>query len=74
MVRSTRKISGQPKQLGQNNRLKLEQASATQQPIVPLNTELHAHLLQSGAACPSSYESAMVALENLRKLKRESGC
>lgn len=74
MTQSIQKFSGQLKPLGQNNQFQLEQASVTQQPIAPLNTELHARLLQSGAARPSSYESAMIALENLRRLKRESGC
>lgn len=72
MTRSINNLSGQLKPLGENNGLQLEQASATQQPVVPLNTKLHAQLLQSGTARPSSYESAMIALENLRRFNRES--
>lgn len=35
-------------------------------PTVPLNTKLHVQLLRAGTVRPSSYASAMSALEKLR--------
>lgn len=36
---------------------------------VKLNTELHAQLLRSGKVRPSTFESAMAALERLRRAR-----
>ncbi len=41
-------------------------------PIIPLNTELHAQLIHRGVAVRSTYESAMIALDRLRKQKRDT--
>lgn len=40
-------------------------------PVIPLNAELHAQLINRGVAVRSTYESAMIALDRIRKQKRE---
>lgn len=47
----------------------VEYTSAPAAKSVKLNTELHAQLLRSGKVRPSTFESAMAALERLRRTR-----
>lgn len=40
-------------------------------PIIPLNAALHAQLIHRGVAVRSTFESAMIALDRLRKRKHD---